>query len=196
MKKGSDIINLLEKGINIKIQEELDRKNLLAIKQISAESRKIKKPVFFFRPAFAFGIAAVVVAVFSMMYIFSNIKGEDNTIAETQVENNEQRANILLSEDNNNSEQATDVYAEEVSNAAIKTTSGGIILSWENPDDESFKEVKIEKFINKEDFILVYAGNLNMYIDKDSNEALHYLIKSVDIKGNISEGVQVELPEE
>ncbi len=196
MKKGSDIINLLEKGINIKIQEELDRKNLLAIKQISAESRKIKKPVFFFRPAVAFGIAAVVVAVFSMMYIFSNIKGEDNTIAETQVENNEQRANILLSEDNNNSEQATDVYAEEVSNAAIKTTSGGIILSWENPDDESFKEVKIEKFINKEDFILVYAGNLNMYIDKDSNEALHYLIKSVDIKGNISEGVQVELPEE
>ena len=63
---------------------------------------------------------------------------------------------MLLSEDNNNSEQATDIYAEEVNNATIKTTSGGIILNWENPDDESFKEVRIEKYINKEDFILVY----------------------------------------
>jgi hypothetical protein len=184
MMNTKKINKYLKEGIKVKIPEKLDKKNLEIIYRISRENDK-KQFSFFLTPGLAyFALAVVIIPALITGFYFSYQK----------ISNNNEISYRGLSQENIRKlfgKYEIDKNIAEVKNIKIDKVSNKAYLKWDNPVNDSFQGILIEKhFKDSDDLIL--NGKADNFTDDRYKKGTFYIIKAVSKSRKISSGVKIE----
>lgn len=194
MKKEINIEQLLSKKNQIKIPENVDTKCKDAILRAS-EQKIVHHSFSYLKPLM--GIAAILV-VFMFIVNPGDLTKPQEYVKQTldvPKEIVKEPSEVMLGDDNVSKHYQ--LYDKEVQTPDIKITSLGCIITWTLPQDENFKEIRIERIDNTIS-ILVYTGEGQIFIDNEFDPEVteFYRITAVDRKNQFSSGITIEIPED
>lgn len=198
MKKKINYLDILENRANVVLSEQTEVKAREAIRR-AAEQPPRKIITLFFRPAFAFALAALFLVVPVSVFIFTyRDSSPEHVIVYTTQETSHETENLLLEVRGEDDiiQETGDLYREDVRQVDVRITSKGLIMKWKNPEDTNLKEIIIEKRKKKiSGMETFFPGKVNLYVDSEYDAGDYYIIRCIDEKNMPSKGVYV-IPQE
>jgi hypothetical protein len=192
MKKKIPYLDILEHRANVVLSGKIEEKASQAIRR-AAEHPPRRFLHLFYRPAFVYALAALCLIIPASVIVFTFRGTVEKEAAYTARETLRDRENHLLGPGKEETAGETgDLYPEEVSRVNARITSGGVIITWENPGDPGLEEIIIEKR-NEKNAVLttLFPGTARVYVDPDYVPGDYYRIRCMNKKNILSQGVYV-----